>query len=125
MTNRIFTYDQALELLPKVVERTEEASTELKRLEAQLSALPDSSETTEKLKEWINMLIDNWAQDIMAMEVLPKGLWTVDFDSGEGYFFCWKLKEKTINHFHKYEEGFSGRKPLSDLGDHFPPPLLN
>jgi hypothetical protein len=31
-----------------------------------------------------------------------------DFDNGEG-FYCWKYPEIKINHWHGYQDGFSGR----------------
>ncbi len=46
----------------------------------------------------------------MGLEI--KGVWLVDFDSGGGYY-CWKYPETGLNHFHSYDEGFSGRLPLN------------
>jgi hypothetical protein len=44
-----------------------------------------------------------------------KGLWLADFDSGDGYYYCWQLGEEDIEHFHRYEVGFAGRRPISLL----------
>ena len=40
----------------------------------------------------------------------PKGLWLVDFDSGDGFSFCWKYGEEEIAHVHAYDAGFAGRR---------------
>ena len=37
-----------------------------------------------------------------------KGMWLVDFDTGEGYY-CWHYPEPEICYFHGYDEGFRGR----------------
>ena len=52
-----------------------------------------------------------WAREILSLGVVIKGLWLVDFDSGAGYY-CWKYPEPSLEYFHGYEEGFSGRLPL-------------
>ncbi len=70
-------------------------------------------------------MINQWAEEIMALGALPKGLWTVDFDSGEGYYYCWTLNEADLIYYHLYEEGFVGRKPLSEMGSGKTSPLLN
>ncbi|HYN19539.1 MAG TPA: DUF2203 family protein, partial [Thermoanaerobaculia bacterium] len=56
-------------------------------------------------------IVRSWANEILALGCEIKGLWLVDFDSGAGYY-CWKYPEPSLDHFHGYEEGFSGRLPL-------------
>lgn len=124
MDNRIFTYDEANALLGEVRELTQAAHERLQDLRAKVEGTPPGSPRAKKLSEWINTVIHQWAEDIMALGALPKGLWTVDFDSGKGYYFCWTLNEARLTYFHNYEEGFMGRKPLSELSDLYPP-LLN
>ena len=50
---------------------------------------------------------------VRNLGVEVKGLWLADFDSGDGYYYCWKLGEDDIEHFHRYETGFAGRRPIS------------
>ncbi|MCZ6471977.1 MAG: DUF2203 family protein [SAR324 cluster bacterium] len=113
--NRIFTYEEARAMIGEVRECTEEANESLEALRERLNRLPPNSSRAGKLNEWVNNLINQWAEEIMAMGAQPKGLWNVDFDSGEGYYFCWTLNEPDLTHFHLYEEGFVGRKPLSEI----------
>jgi hypothetical protein len=40
-----------------------------------------------------------------------KGLWLVDFDSGDGYW-CWAYPEADLGHWHSYEGGFGARVPV-------------
>ena len=123
MENKIFTYEEARALIDQVAARTAAADERLLQLRQQLEEMPPHSSRAVKLNEWINTVINQWAEDILALGALPKGLWTVDFDSGEGYYFCWMLNEPDLTHFHMYEEGFMGRKPLTEM-DQFNPSML-
>jgi hypothetical protein len=128
MEHRIFRYDEASALLEPVRERTLAAHERVQTLRAQLEGVATDSPQAVKLGEWIDTTIQQWAEDILALGALPKGLWTVDFDSGRGYFYCWSLNEARLTHYHRYEDGFAGRKPLSDLseeGEDGVPLLLN
>ena len=125
MEETIFSYEDAQALIPAVREKTIAADERLQTLRLQMNEAAPQSPRARKLSEWINTVINQWAEDIMALGALPKGLWTVDFDSGEGFYFCWTLDEPDLTHFHPYEEGFAGRKPLSQKEGHAPPALLN
>ncbi len=96
---RIFTLDEARDLLPRVQEITSEAVT-------QYSKLPGD------LEEARQEVVRAWAEELQSMGLEIKGVWLVDFDSGAGYY-CWKYPEQGLNHFHSYEEGFAGRLPLT------------
>ena len=112
----IFTYEEAASLVEVVRDTTRSADERLNSIRAELERATPGSSGAAKLKEWINTVIQTWAQDIEKIGGLPKGIWTVDFDSGEGYYYCWSLDEEALEHYHGYQEGFSGRKPLSELG---------
>jgi hypothetical protein len=96
---RIFTYEEAAELLPQVQQLTAEAA---ERIEAMTSDDPADYQ----------QVVEEWARSVLALEVEVKGLWLVDFDSGAGYY-CWKYPEPALEHFHGYEEGFGGRVKLN------------
>jgi regulator of sirC expression with transglutaminase-like and TPR domain len=98
---RTFTLSEARALLPKVRELTEEAAGRYARF----------GEGRIETDEARHQIVDEWARQIVALGLEIKGLWLVDFDSGAGYY-CWKYPERSLGHFHGYEEGFSGRVPL-------------
>lgn len=95
---RIFTLDEARQLLPRVKELTSEAVERYGRLPGELE---------DERRE----VVEEWAGELEALGLEIKGLWLVDFDSGAGYY-CWKHPEPALDHFHGYEEGFSGRLAL-------------
>jgi regulator of sirC expression with transglutaminase-like and TPR domain len=98
-SRRIFSLDEARALLPRVRDLTTDAVLRYGRLSGDLE---DERES----------IVREWMREIRALGVEIKGLWLVDFDSGAGYY-CWKYPEPALNHFHGYEEGFSGRLPLT------------
>jgi hypothetical protein len=98
---RTFTLEEARGLLPRVRELTEEAARRYVQF----------GEGGIEAEEARHRVVEEWAEGILSLGLEIKGLWLVDFDSGAGYY-CWKYPEKSLGHFHGYEEGFSGRVPL-------------
>ena len=99
MPKRIFSYEEAIALLPEVQRLTSEAVREVDAIE---STEADEYET----------VVTRWAEAVIALGIEVKGLWLVDFDSGAGYY-CWRHPEPALEFFHGYEEGFSGRVQLN------------
>lgn len=98
-TKRIFTYEEAIALLPQVQRITNDA---VERVEQIVSEDPAVYQAA----------IEEWAEAILALGVEVKGLWLVDFDSGAGYY-CWRHPEPALDHYHGYDEGFPGRVKLN------------
>lgn len=99
MPKRIFSYEQAVALLPDVRRLTDDAA---RRVDESASEQPEVYER----------IVTEWAEAVLAMGVEVKGLWLVDFDSGAGYY-CWQHPEPALEFFHGYEEGFGGRVKLN------------
>ncbi|HVG24597.1 MAG TPA: DUF2203 family protein [Thermoanaerobaculia bacterium] len=99
MPKRIFSYEQAVALLPEV-----------KRLTSEAMERVDDTVSTET--EVYERIVTEWAEAVMDLGLEVKGLWLVDFDSGGGYY-CWKHPEPALEYFHGYEEGFGGRVKLN------------
>ena len=97
---RTFTFEEAASALPRVREITAAAVAAIESLDEEAS--PDHYQR----------VLDDWAADVLALGVEVKGLWLVDFDSGAGYY-CWRHPEESLQYFHGYEEGFSGRVQLN------------
>ncbi len=110
----IFTLEEARMLLPQVKDITQHY---YDLVEQQRDALEDPSDAAEvaRVEQHMNELLQEWASALNALGVDVKGLWLADFDSGDGYYFCWKLGEADIEHFHRYETGFAGRRPIALL----------
>ena len=72
-----------------------------------------SSNNKARLQMKAQTIIDEWNSKIKKLGAKPSGVWNADFDFGEGYY-CWKYPETSISHWHKYSEGFSKRKPVTN-----------
>lgn len=58
-------------------------------------------------------VVEQWAGEIASKGAEPKGLWLVDFDSGDGFYFCWQFGEEEIEYIHSYDGGFAGRRKIA------------
>jgi len=108
---RRFTLDEANALLPTVRRLTAAAVREAESLTERIEAVAPGTEPHARLEESLSGVITGWAQQIEALGLEAKGLWLVDFDTGEGYY-CWQHPEAAIAHYHGYAEGFAGRMKI-------------
>jgi hypothetical protein len=98
---RIFTYAEAVALLPEVRKLTERARSRVEAISSAPGGTAESSRATDEV-------VREWAQSIIDLGVEVKGLWLVDFDNGSGYY-CWRYPETGLDYFHSYEDGLGGR----------------
>jgi hypothetical protein len=111
--SRVFTLDEAKELMPKVKETTTPVFGLASSLAQELGEAEreDDETRSEELRGRLQSLVETWAEAIRDMGPDVKGLWLVDFDSGDGYW-CWAYPEEELTHWHSYEAGFAGRIPI-------------
>lgn len=109
---RIFTLDEARALMPQVKATTEPVYTLASSLAEELRGAEETMDEArvEALRERLQTLVQSWQQSMSDLEAEVKGLWLVDFDSGDGYW-CWAYPEAELGHWHSYEGGFRSRVP--------------
>jgi hypothetical protein len=108
-----FSLEDAQRILPVVRRITLEFSAKVELLIARLETLQlNQTETICALEKQVNDLIQAWNDKIRKLGADPRGLWVVDFNSGDGYY-CWKHPETDILYWHSLEDGYSGRKPIA------------
>jgi hypothetical protein len=105
--NKIFSYSEAVALLPEIQRLTLEA---YRRVEA-ATAEPAEGGLPERAEREIETIVSDWAQAVIGYGAVVKALWLVDFDNGSGYY-CWRHPEPGLHYFHSYEDGFAGRVPI-------------
>ena len=110
----IFTLGEARVLLPRVKEITEHYHDLIEQLQEQLEHLQHPRDVRH-MEARMHSEVQEWVKAIKALGVDVKGLWLADFDSGDGYYYCWQLGEDDIEYFHRYETGFAGRRPIALL----------
>lgn len=108
---RIFTYEEALESFPRVRELTLEAVGQVEALYNQVQSAGEGEARRAELESAFREIVERWAARVVALGCEVKGVWLVDWDSGDGYF-CWRYPEEGVFYFHGYEEGFAGRVPI-------------
>ena len=106
--NRRFTLLEAQKLLPRVYKKTFDAVNRIQQIRVQLDEFGDGTSKGKQLLSEIDESVVTWTRDMEMLGAVVKGLWLVDFDSGEGYY-CWKYPEPAVSHYHGYDEGFSDR----------------
>ncbi len=74
---------------------------------------PEEDPEREEIEQIIRMVINDWAEVIRGFGAEPKGLWLVDFESGEDFYYCWQYPEEQIAFMHTREAGFAGREPIA------------
>lgn len=111
---RVFTLAEAEEIFPLVRTITEAAWRELEpvrhRIEAMVPANPRIREVEHEYEE----IVKRWMAKMHRLGLVVKGLWLVDFDTGDGYL-CWKFPELKLGYYHGYHEGFASRRPLREV----------
>jgi hypothetical protein len=111
MARRIFSFDQARQLLPDVKRLTADAVRRAEALASRVQELALDDPARARLDGELADVVNGWADAIRTLGLEAKGLWLVDFDNGEGYY-CWCYPEDALTHYHTYEEGFAGRMKI-------------
>jgi hypothetical protein len=101
VAKRIFSYEEAAALLPEAQRLTNEAVAAVEAL-GDIDSVPDE----------YHVIVTRWSESIIELGIEVKGLWLIDFDNGSGYY-CWRHPETSLQYFHGYEEGYSGRVKLN------------
>lgn len=113
MSKKIWTLEEAREVLPLVREITKEYYEKSSILALELRSKMFPENILESKEEEISTIVQNWSNEILAMQIDVKGLWLVDFDNGSG-FYCWTWGEEDVLYEHGYNEGFRSRKLIEE-----------
>ncbi|HEX2928148.1 MAG TPA: DUF2203 domain-containing protein [Candidatus Binatia bacterium] len=134
---RLFTVNEANELLPILRPLVEQVLENIRRLKsASETAIrkgqldPEAPDLMEKLREDSEIAkligqVKGWVDEINSYGCTCKGVeqGLVDFPcmlGAEVVFLCWQIGEPSVSFWHRIEDGFAGRKPLLDGGESDP-----
>jgi hypothetical protein len=109
---RHFSYEEALNTFPQVRDLTHAAVRQVEALLNRVQSRDELESRQAELEDAYQRILQAWAEEVAALGCEVKGLWLVDWDSGDGYY-CWRYPEETIGHFHGYDDGFAGRMPVA------------
>ena len=128
---RLFTVDEANELLPNVRVLVEQILENIRRLKSASETVIRKEGLDPETPNLMNRLRDDnevakligqvkgWVDEINSYGCICKGVeqGLIDFPcmlGAEVVFLCWQIGESGVNHWHRIEDGFAGRKPLLD-----------
>ena len=128
---RLFTVNEANELLPTVRPLVEQILENIRRLKHASETVirrerldPEAPNLMERLREDGEIArlvgqVKQWVEAINGHGCVCKGVeqGLIDFPcmlGSEVVFLCWQLGEPTVRFWHGIEDGFAGRKPLLD-----------
>ena len=111
---RYFTLSEARATLKLIKPITAKAHQELEEVKARLHHLLPSDPRIASVEQDYEAIVRAWISKMRRLGLIVRGLWLLDFDSGDGYF-CWKYPELTINHYHSYNGGFVERRAIADV----------
>lgn len=133
MYSRLFTVQEANELLPELRPLVEQILENIRRLKGVSEAVirreqldPEAADLMEQLRRDAEVAkligqVQGWVEEINSHGCVCKGVeqGLIDFPcmlGAEVVFLCWQLGEPTVGFWHRIEDGFAGRKPLLDDG---------
>ncbi len=117
---RVFTLAEAQALFPLVWKVTQAAHRELEPVRRQLEAMVPANPQIREAENRYEAIVRRWVGKMERLGLVVKGLWLVDFDTGDGYL-CWRYPELKIGHYHGYHEGYDGRRPLKQVVEEYDP----
>ena len=117
---RVFTLAEAEELFPLVRAITETAWRELEPVRRKLEAMVPVNPQIHEIERQYETIVKRWMAKMARLGLVVKGLWLVDFDTGDGYL-CWKFPELKIGQYHGYHEGYTTRRPLREVIEELDP----
>ncbi|MDB5037215.1 MAG: hypothetical protein JWQ35_743 [Bacteriovoracaceae bacterium] len=100
-------------ILPLILKYTSEAVGKTATLSMKMDDLPANSRDFQKMVKEFDSAIEKWVDRIHRLGAVAKGLWLVDFDTGDGYL-CWSYPERRVEYFHSYDTGFKNRKKIEE-----------
>lgn len=117
---RVFTLGEARALFPLVRSITQSAYNELAPVRQQLESMVPTNPQIRDVERQYETIVRRWVAKMERLGLVVKGLWLVDFDTGDGYL-CWRFPELRIAYYHRYEDGYAGRRPLEEVIEEFDP----
>lgn len=127
--SRLFTVQEANELLPRLRPLVEQILENVRRLKHASETVirregldPEAADLMDHLRkddEIVRLVtqVKDWVDEINGFGCQCKGVeqGLIDFPcqfGNEVVFLCWQVGEVQVDHWHRIEDGFAGRKTL-------------
>lgn len=107
-----FTYQEALAMFPQVRHLTSIAFSQVESLVNRIQSFEELNSRRQEFEEAYQAIVQAWMDQITALGCEVKGLWSVDWDCGHGYY-CWRFPEECLAHFYDYGDDDQRRVPVN------------
>ncbi len=114
---RVFSLAEANELISEVADLTALVIHRLEEIREGRAAGEDQSgePAPEIVIRQVEEALSDWSARVLELGALPKGYFTVDFQSIDPeLLYCWTYGEEKIGFTHKVWENFTHRRPLGE-----------
>ena len=111
---QIFSLAEAQSLLPMVRKVTRRAVGDFDPIRLRYRNLLDCDPRKPQLALQYEKIVRLWMTKMERFGLVARGLWTVDFDTGDGYL-SWKYPELRLAFFIDFEDPHFIRRSLSEL----------
>jgi hypothetical protein len=102
--HRTFSYEQALAMVPDVTSVTHSAVRNIEALVSRVQSLEEMERRRLEIEQAMGEIIDLWKARVDQLGGTARGLWSVGWKTGGGYY-CWNYPEETISFLQPTEEG--------------------
>jgi len=112
--HRVFTLGDTEMLFPLVLRITREAHAELEPVRQRLARLLPGHPEQPEVERRYETIVRRWLGKMQRLGLLVRGLWMVDFDTGDGYL-CWRFPQLRIGQYYAYGEDYASRRPINEV----------
>ena len=111
---RMFSLSEAQSLLPVVRKVTRRAVGDFDPVRGRYRNLLDCDPRKPQLALQYEKIVRLWMTKMARFGLVARGLWAVDFDTGDGYL-SWKYPELRLAFFVEFEDPNLTRRSLSEV----------
>lgn len=94
--SRIFSNEEALEMIPLLMVISTRTKKELNNLNAQIAHFKNGSEKAQELQNKINSSMQTWSEKIRRLGAVPVSLCKVKIPGEAGQFYWWEYPEAKL-----------------------------
>lgn len=111
--DKLFDLAEAKALLPLVQAVSKRQFSKLSPTQDRLNKMLANDPRRKVYEHEFELYVSQWRSKVIQLGAQVTGLWTVEFDVGEGCL-CWRYPELSLNYFRKHGAAFSERVKLRD-----------
>ena len=94
-TQRVFTEDDVLEMLPVLQRVTIKTMDEVAEFQKRMQFVPKQEPLYTRLSGETEKCLEKWSEKMQKLGMEPKGIWEVHFPASEGAY-VWKIEEGKV-----------------------------